>query len=446
MNVIQRICEKYQIEYNLMPDFRMRTINMEFGPGVSMELQDQIMDGLNCMGIYVEDMGTTMRLEVSPEDSEEYLFSVSGKEMFRFSRQFFGMPLAGYEMSEAVVWTVYILASRKDWLDPYQGKYISCRCFSARQQAAALQIMNSVARQYQGSVPAEQIRREFDHLCGYIRDVAGRAPRFSAQPIEASVFEKYKGRPMEASLQEIAGSLFAAASFEAEADAYCDLVKGSNAYRRLLEDATQHLVETAYDLPIMAVSHMFTELGTLTDEIEPVSISECSRLLKETVRFSLTASGLRQSFQKVDDVYLQMLKAKLEVDFLRSVSERARAMIDREFMAAKRSIMQLRNALGRFCFVREDSFGDNTQEGYLSWKQLSQLEDRYIYSKDISWTPESLNGLQSVLKSTYSPHIWICSEKLRNLSEMAAVTDSHLTKAAPVLDERLVWAVWVDVK
>ncbi len=444
MNVIQKICEKYPIEYTLMPDFRMRSVNLTFGPQVPMDLQDKIMEGLDWLGVFVEDMGMPISLDVSAARPDSYTLSVSGQEQFHFSA-FSGIAFAGYDMTEAVIWTVYILASRKNWLEPYKGKYISCRCFSARQQAAAIQISSSVARQYQGSFSEDQLRGVFGKLRACVAPFVAQAPRFSSQPIEELVFDKIKGRSAEATLHDIAVRLFGSVPFEEELHAYCQRVRSSGIYQDRLEEAVSLLMETVYQLPIMAVSHMFTELGTLTDEIEPVEAAEYRRLLQERAKFTLTASGLKIVFEKLDNACQAAVRTELEIAFLREVCEKAYARIGKEFSEGKRSIMQLRNALGRFCFVRAESFEQGSSTGMLSWKQLANMTDRDIYSKNVFWTPDSLNDLQSIVKSTYAPQLWICSEKLRNQSEMASITDMLITKPAPVMDERLVWAIWVDV-
>lgn len=444
MNVIQRICNKYTIEYNMMPDFRMRPVNLCFGSGVPYDLQDRILEGLDLMCVYLEEGGIPLSLEASADTPECYTLFQSGQALFHFPAHPNGIHFVNYEVSDAVCWTMYILASRKDWLDPYQGKFLSCRCFSARQQAAAMHISGSVNQQYHTSVPQEQIRKIFDKLRGGVAAFSDRAPRFSAQPLDESAFDRCKGRSMDISLKELAQGLFGRKSFYDELEVYCRMIKDREEYRSRTEQACEFLEETAYSLPILSVNRLFTELGALTDEIAIPGPAECARLLQENVHFTLSSANLRQCFEKVDQAYREVVAAKLETEFLRDVCEQARSRIHKAFTSAKRGIMQLRNELSRFCFVRENSFEEAGRS--LSWKQLACLEERDIYSKDVAWTPGSLNDLQSVIKSSYAPQLWICSELLRNQSEMAAITDLHLTKAGPLMDNHLVWAMWVDIK
>lgn len=443
MNVIQRICAKYPIEYTLMPDFRMRSVCLTFGAQVPYDLQDKILEGLDWLNVFVEDMGIPMTLDICEERADSYTLT-SGQNTFHFS-SCPSIPLVNYDLTEAVTWTIYILAGRKNWLDTYRGKYISCRCFSAQQQAAAMQISSSVAQQYQSGFPEEQLSFMFEKLRDCVMPFVSRAPRFSAQPIEESVFEKCKGRPTEASLQEIADRLFGQTSFEQELQAYCRLVQNSSVYRSCLEDAIRQLMETAYTLPIMAVSPLFTQMGTLIDEIELADSSVYRKLLQERVKFTLSAASLKKYFEQMDNAYLHAIRTELEIAFLREVCEKAHTRINREFTSARRGITQLRNALGRFCFVRPGSFENSDGTGNLTWKQLADLAERDVSSRNTSWTPDAFNGIQSELKSIFAPQLWICSEKLRNQSELASITDIHLTKPAPIMDERLIWAIWVDV-
>lgn len=443
MNVIQRICEKYPIEYTMMPDFRMQSVSLTFGAKVPYDLQDKILEGLDWLNVFVEDMGIPMTLDICTERADSYTLT-SGQNTFHFS-PYPSIPLVNYDLTEAVTWTIYILAGRKHWLDAYRGRYISCRCFSAQQQTAAMQISSSVARQYQSGFPEEHLSFMFEKLRACVTPFVARAPRFSAQPIEESVFEKCKGRPAEASLQEIADRLFGQTSFEQESQAYCRLVQNSNVYRSCLENAVCQLMETAYTLPIMAVSPLFTQMSTLIDEIELADSSVYRKLLQEQVKFTLSAAYLKKCFEQLDSAYLHTVRTELETTFLREVCEKAHTRINHEFTSARRSITQLRNALSRFCFVRPGSFEKGGVTGDLTWKQLADLAERDVSSKTTSWTPDAFNSIQSELKSLYAPQLWICSEKLRNQSELASITDIHLTKPAPIMDERLIWAIWVDV-
>lgn len=441
--IIKRICEKYPIDYTLIPDIRMSAVRLCFGAEVSEEIQGQLMEKLDRLGIFVEDQGITMEFSLLDEKSEQYVLRMAGEDMFYYTPRFDMIAFRQYDMTEAVAWSIYVLAGHKDWLESYRGRYLYCRCFSSRQQATAMRIFSSVTRQYQNTVSQTQIQQVFDKLKDKVEGLVYMAPRFSGQPIEASTFSQVNGRQLDSSLWEIARKLFSGQDFEEELDAYVQLIKDSPAYQRMLTEAADILTEAACELPIMAVSGLFTGLGTMIDEVAPVETAKIQKLFQKSGKLTISAQGLKEAFAEVDEAYLEQLRFRIETEYLRTACDNAYNLIKKECTDARRNIMQLYSALGRFCFVRSESFaqGDQTM---LTWKQLSCLEERNIYSKDVNWNTDSLNDLQSVMKSKVSPYLWICSESLANRGKMAAITDELTTYPVPVMDDKLVWAIWVE--
>lgn len=437
--IIKRICEKYPIDYTLIPDFRMSKVCLRFTE-VSEEIQEQLQDKLIRLGILQEDVGIAMEFSLVDRESEKYVLRLSGKDMFYYAPRF---ETRQYDMSEAVAWSIYVLAGHKDWLNSYQGRYLYCRCFSSRQQAAAARISSSVARQYQSTVPQELVQQVFDKLKGSVDGLVRMAPRFSGQPMEYGVYSQANGRTMTGSLEEIARKLFGERDFEAELNAYVQLIRDSSGYQKVLADAVDALTEAACELPIMAVSGFFTALGTLIDEIVPVEPATIQKLLQKTGKLTVNAQNLKNAFAEVDEGYLKKLGFQVETEFLRTACDNAYDRIKKECADARQNIMQLYGALGRFCFVRPDSFAQEDQT-MLTWKQLSCLEERHIYSKNVNWDEKSLHDLQSVMNSTFSPYLWICSQPLANRGKNAAITAAAITYPAPVMDDKLVWAIWVE--
>lgn len=446
MNVVDRICNKYPIEYNLMPDPRMRLVNLMFGSKVPLDLQDQILDRMDWLGIYTDDTGIRLTLDISADQEDVYTLRCPNQVEYHYSRQPIGIPFLNYSVVDAISWTIYVVACRENWLDDYAGKFITARCFSARQQSAAVQIKKSIDLQRNNLLSREQVEDVFHELCDFISDIAAQAPRYSAQPIKESAFDRFKNRQTEIELYDLSEMLFDNISFDTEVERYIQMVKESALYARRLEQAVSRLTEVAYDIPILAVERLFTELGTMIDEIEPANVSDVNALLREKVRFSLSRLQLKSCFEKIDRIFLYAVEERLQRDFLTAVREQTRSLIHKEFSLAKREINIHAHALDRFCFVSSQHFAqDDSTARILNWKKLSALAERDIFSKDVSWAPQSLHDLQSTLKARHAPQVWICSRKLRNIPECDDITDALITKPAPILGEWLVWAIWADV-
>lgn len=443
MNVVDRICTKYPIRYTLMPDPRMRIVNLTFGAGVPGELRRQIRDRMDCLGIYTDNAGISLLFDIDPDSPGVYTLYCPGDIRYHYSETPIGLAFLNYEIVEAVSWTVYIIACQEHWLDGLSDCFLTSRCFSARQQAAALHIKKSIETQWNNYLPPDQVEAVFRELCGFIDDIAGQAPRFSAQPIGEAAFDKFRNRKLESELYDLAMALFGTVDFEQEVRSYIAMVRQSPLYARRLAQAVAHLTEFAYDIPFETVEQLFTELGTLIDEITPTSSALVNEMLSEKARFTLSRAGLKTCFEQVDRFYLEMARERLQREFLTAVRDQTRAQTYGEFSRAKDAIRAHTNALSRFCFLDTPPMNDDGAR-VLNWKKLANLEERDIFSKDVSWTPQTLHNLQSSI--AYAPQIWICSKKLRNMPECDDIAAAHITRPAPILGEHLVWAIWADAK
>lgn len=443
MDIVKRICEKYRIEYNLTFDRLLLPVHLTFSPAVPQELQDRILEGLCRTGVYQEDTGIPLMLTSCPDDT--YELSRAGETQYRFRNSVPSIPFPDYDISEAISWVIYIIASRKDWLNDCKGQYISCRCFSARQQSAAVRISKCVDAQYGTSVPEELVSRFYSKFRNYLSEVVDSAPRFSTRPITPEAFQALKGKPQEITLKSLAAALFGNEPFTQELDWYLSKVRSGNFYKESLAEAQRILASIAYRLPMSAVGYFFTAVGDYVDTIERVSLDSVTSLLSKRVTFSLTAENIRSSFLEVDQVYHHYFETTLQREFFRDALDLAMPSVMKETHAVKMNIYRLRNSLHRFCFLEQEHFFRNdSADSPMSWKQLSELTDSEIFCPDVSWDSEALHDLQSEILAVSTPHTWICSERLKNLADMHMITDAYNTKSAPVMDERLVWALWAD--
>lgn len=444
MRIVDRICEKYRADYNLMFDFMMEPINLTYGAEVPGELRDKIQAGLDKMNVCSEPEGIPLLLASTPEG--EYTLSRDGKLLFRFANKTARIEFVNYDVSEAIAWTIYAVAAKKDWLNGEEGMYISCRCFSARQQAAAARIKKSVKAQYESSVPEERVTKALEAILENIDFLWKSAPLFSARPISEDAYKAFLGKATEMRRQDIAEGLFGRKPFSEELDAYREKVKAEPSYQRQLGASKETLVNFVYELPILAVGYFFTELNDRIDKVETMTPEQIQRAMQEKVRFSLTPENLRKCFETVDAQYSAYIKSMLQQDFLRTVCEETQKAIGAELTSKQKAVRELGRDLGRFCFTEDIGFEQESDNRLLGWRRLAQLEDSDIFSRDISWDAGSLLSLQRTICDRYATKAWICTEKLKNQVTASQTTDQYNAVKTPLLDERCVWAIWADVR
>ena len=443
MNVIDKICEKYTTEFNLMFDIGVRPLDLRFGASVPATMQAQLEAGLFRMSIFRGMGGVTVQLDM--DENGVCIMSVGGAERYRFAPRAAGLAFPNYDMTECILWVLYILATGKNWLDNCRGMYLSCRCFSARQQATAARIQKSVARQYDTAVSVDETDAFYEKWEKYLKEAARRAPRFSARPIPTATFAALKGKSKTVHLGEMARTLYGTEPFAEEIDRYLEGLKTGASYRNWLEEATKDLADIAYRLPIMATNNLFTAVGTYIDNIRTESPDRIESGLNRQESFALTPASLQECFGGVEAAYCRYAEDLLRADFFRTVRDRVRSFIHTELLQAQQNIYYLNSDLHSFCFTDAESFGQGDVQ-LLSWKQLADLRDSDVYSDDVAWTTGALHSLQSRLKSIYAPQLWICSDPLKNMSDDAMIADAELTRSVPVTDEKLVWAIWADVR
>ena len=442
MSIVNRICEKYRADYHLIFDIMMRPIDLTYGTSVPGELRDKIQNGMDRMNVYSEEGGIPLSLDMTPEGI--YTLSRSGELLFKFANRAAQFVFSNYDVSDAILWTIYAIAAQKDWLRGEEGRYISCRCFSARQQAAAARIMRSVRAQYVSSVSEEKVSQALERISGKIDDLVESVPLFSARPICEDAYKTFHGRVVEMELDGIAERLFGKTPFVNEVDAYQKMIKTDGTYRKRLDATRDMLINLVYELPIMAVGYFFTELSARIDGIDAGTPEQIEQSLWKKDRFSLTPENLRECFSEVDACYRHYSKVTLQQDFLRTVCEEAQNVISAELTSAQKVVGELFRNLGRFCFAENIRFGQKADSDLLGWRQLAHLEDSDIFSTDVSWDADTLLVLQSTIHSRYAANAWICTERLKNQVTEKQITDQYNSVSAPLLDERCVWAIWAD--
>lgn len=446
MNIAERICDKYKIDYNLTLTFLPSGIDLTYGEDFPLDLMDRVEQTVGKMGIYVAPGEIPVCLEKEAEG--KYKMTMDGHVLYRFADKPAHYPFPDYDPADAIGWTLYAIAAGKEqqWMVDVLGKqargqYVTCRCFSARQQSSAARIMASLKAQDRSDVPEEKVEEGVRLVLGYVRSYTDAVPLFSGRPIEESAFRELRGRQQEMELGQLANRLFGHADFQEDLDSYVNRLQKEESYHQRIQSASEDLQAMIYDLPWKAVRFFLDQISSKIDEYAIYSPSQIQQLLRKRVRFSLHGEKLSACFAEVDDAWEKNAVNMIRRDFLRSVIAHLSSSIQRSLIQVQRVSTGLQRHLRGFFFAREDSFGQVQEK--LNWKQLSEITDRDLYSPDLSWEVESLLDMQRTFQATAGAQRWLCTERLKNLVVDASKVDQFNTTAVPLLDERYVFGLWL---
>lgn len=438
MDIIEKICRKYETEYNLLPERGSRSFRLSFGPEISPSFACQVEDGLARLSLFPDQRGMEVRLEAPEGEQEAVELLVDGRPCFRLTNRTGRISMAETPISEGAAWAVFLTVNHPDWLEGYgfRGYSLVFGCFSARQQAAALHLKASVEEQYSHSVSAGQIQEVYGRMKELLLPFVRRAPRFSHQPIAEPRFSPT--RVFSGSLRQVAGELYGEGDFREELSQYLNQVLQLPEYGICLEEGVECAMAQVRQLPMMAVHYFFTGLRTRADELRQHMEEALGRQWETVVSLTLTPEALSRSFYDLDKAYMGLLAGSLMTEFLYEVCDRSEHDLHREYGDCRRELMKLSGDMNRFCFVRRGCFGKEDWEP-LSWKQLAQLRERDIFSRDLSWDKESFDILMNELMGAQAPVLYLCSGEL---AEQIGLP--HLIRPVKALDDRLVWAFWAD--
>lgn len=438
MDLIETIQQRYRMEYFLMPDSRIQSVELILGDGVPESFHGKIKEYLSRMGVPMESGGLMLTLDLTPE--EDYVLRGKQGQVYYFSHELpQNLHFKNYDETEAISWTIYILAGNRDWLEPYEGRKIFCYCFSARQQAIAAQITASVKWQYQYTVPDNQLEDVLSKVPQAIEGYVSCGPRASARPLKETAL-CHIGKTHKMPLGELEQILFEGDLLQELRD-YCAYVKGSNAYLGRGEDMAEWLAYQVKALPAMAVSGFFESLRDRIDQMSQMEEGLWRNARGELRKVCVKPQDLKAAFASLDNLCRDYVKQELERDFLQAVYTKAKKRVWESMSTAIHSLQDLQLALSRFCFVDSSSLGH--EEKRLTWAELTQLTGRELTVKPVSWDAHSLSDLQLHMGNICAPERWICSERLYNLAELNG--GGHVTNRWVSLpDEQLVWAIWAE--
>ena len=441
MNIVERIHQKYPIEYCMMPPRSLRPFQLAFGEGADA-MEQKVRKALDRLGLYEDTTGMTFC--ISAEREGVYQLTLDGELLYRFADKAGRVNFFAYDIPEAIAWVIYILSTNKNWLDDVQkGWFITCRSFCAQQQVASARFLQCVNAQYQNAIGADTVDTILKTLTKPIKPFCDMAPVFSARPLKPEAYADYMGKNVSISLDILCSEIFYRGSFLTELDTYHAMIKEQELYQSRLQECANWLAQEAYKQPIMSLSNFFASLLNRIEQEDPEKPSFDQH---EKVKFTLSADGLETAFGALNKAYDQYITAAIRQDFLRSVCETARALVDEDVTAARTAVQQTSRQLQTFCFVTEEAIPEDYQGQQLGWRQLISPSEADISISNQNWTPNSWRGMQQHFKTFYPPRFWLCSEQLRNLSDSAHLPDSLWTNPVPISSNQYVWALWADAQ
>ena len=439
MNIVERIYKKYPANYCMIPPKFSRSFSLTFGDGLE-QLQQKVLENLDRFGLDAEDSGIAFAL--TQEREGVYLLTQNGEALYRFADRAGRADFYAYDPSDAIAWVIYILSTNKNWLDDApKGWFISCRSFCAQQQAVAARFQECVNAQYKTTSTSDLVIDILRFLNKPLDVFCKKAPMFSARPLRPEAYSEYLGKNVTESLDVLCGKIFYRGSFLAELDAYHNMVKSLDLYQTRLQECAEWLAQKAYEQPFMSLSGFFSSLLNQIEQLDPVKPS-IDRHKK--VNFTLSPDGLNEAFGALDKAYDTYISASIRQDFMRSVCEAAKTLVDQTISDARSAVKETSRQLSSFCFVDEAAIPEDYRDQKLGWRQLIAPSEADISMNSQVWTPESWKGMQRHFLDYYPPLFWLCSEKLRNLSEIQHLPDASRTNAIPAAGDQYIWALWVD--
>ena len=212
------------------------------------------------MGIYPLPAGN---LALTLEQDREGVLVLKKKDeiLYYFADHTEDISFYEYDPCEAIAWVIFMLSTGEKWLNDYKGQYISCKAFSARQQAAAERFLKCVNAQYENVMSDELIRDTLRELLQYTTCFTDRVPVFSARPISEKVFiQLEEAEEVRRDIETVAAKLFGEVSFDQELEDYYKAVRETDNYQKRIHVGVEWLLKKANSLPIMTLGRFFTEL------------------------------------------------------------------------------------------------------------------------------------------------------------------------------------------
>lgn len=461
-NIVDRICDKFGMDYRLELWAQQHSIALSFAEDIPQDLVRKVKQSAANMQIYISETKDSIPVRLIREGEGRYALTSGEEVLYRYAdKPGIDVAFYNYDPADAIAWTLYAIAANKEkkWMTDSEGNllrgsYVTSRCFSAKQQAAAARILISLENQQSSDVPEELITQSLGVIRNATRVFTKAAPLFSGRPIRETAFEQSKIFPAEYRLRDLARIYFGnpnaneneddyCPAFEEDVAAYISRVVRDERYQQCLDSVSKELMERAGSLPSRALERYPDVLRESLDMDGVPTPEQIDDLLKQKKKVRLSPSALKKCFEKVDDAWLRYAERNIQRNFLQEVCARLADMIKLELDQSQQKIISLNWDLQRFLFVDKKAFDLNTR--LMGWEELMGLQDTDFEVDTITWNVTTLMQLQS--KQCFDvpgKQLWLCREGLKNQVQKARMTDQYNTTDVPLTDTQYVFGLWIN--
>lgn len=448
MNIADSIRTINPVMYGLM-SYSTKTVSIEFSDELSEDFRRRITMALKNLGISFGSYGNAkhVRLMADSEQDKRYLLKYDAEKKIRIA------DVPGSDVAESIAWCIYLLAANEgERLSQAGGDYIWVQAFSAQQQAVAADLMGSIQYHNRTDVNLKTCNDLIEQFDKKLADIIKSQPVFSEQPILVENYEELGNMEGSISAAALANVLYKNNQFSAELRQFTERVFTGNLFRTSKKEAITNLCQRCCEMPLESLYYFFKKMNDYTDNIMIPSdelirqqlYHEKGYVVRKKWLFKtngITASELKGVFQNTDKAYYIKTAAMIKQRFLRDVLKETQQQLDQIIPSARENMQLAFNELRDFCFMGKKDFPGGAQTP-LAWNLFRNIPDKSLQSVDIAWDDVTFGKLQrEMISRNIVTQVWLCSERLHNLSVMHNAPEVLKEYPIQIQNERYVWAV-----
>lgn len=415
MKLSERISQKYPSNV-LFIATAPYSLHLEFEGDVPTKAQ--LFDELEKMNIILESKSTLNNLTLRIGKGKGYYYLTGSDWKVYFDETNWLEPMR---------WIIYAYMWSMDILPDCNGKAITIKTFSVKQQSLASDFKFAIKRQLEGggdiAASAEKI---VQIVQGVSRSLCGRF-HYALRPVRAgawdtiqdtnSVIRRIKGTKANCRLRDLSRGLFGSVDPKKELEDYVRLLKSQSHFQAALEQAKERIrsilissVRLAdVSLVIEQAGNIYAKKNDYSEESVRFAFQQVEAALDKRVDYqSINAETLETLFAGVSQAYhyaAEKLLGKTLVNLLLyDISKQTSTELNR----AIPQIQQINRDLDRFCYMSHTLTPVD-----LPWNafQTDKIPDEKLMTNVIEW---SVNGFDDLTTSVSSANLvaWLLRENI----------------------------------